>query len=348
MNKKLSLAFREVTGSLADLGTLLPLMLGLIACNGIGAGPTLVLVGVTYIAVGAYYRLPVPVQPMKALAMIAITTGASTGQIRASAYWMAAILLILGLTRVSNRLSHVFPRLLIHVLQLNLGIMMIRTGVKLVLSYPATIGAVAPGAGHAAGHAIAAGFLPSMFDFRSALVLLVIPQLPLTIGNAMLATSDCAVKYFGSKSGRVTPARLAISMGIANMASAVFGGMPVCHGAGGMTAHYRLGARTGAACAIIGSVLFVIGVLKGSSATAMLSQMPAALFGVLLAYVGIRHAFLAAESFMTPATAVVLVSSGIAGWFSGNLLIPLGVGFVMKLFLLDLRRARREAAGLEP
>lgn len=344
MDHKLSHAARELLGSFADLGTLLPLLLGLIICNGISAGATLILLGLTYILVGAYYRLPVPVQPMKALAMIAITTGATTGQIRAAAWWMAAILIVFGTTRIADRLSDVFPRFLIHVLQLNLGIMMVRTGTKFLLSYPTILANVMPGAHQAAGHVADTGWLPSMFDFRSALVLLVLPQLPLTVGNAMLATRDCALNYFGDKGKRVTPSRLAVTMGIGNVAAALVGGMPICHGAGGMTAHYRLGARTGAACMIIGSLLLIAGALEGNSAAALLSMMPAAILGILLAYVGVRHALLAQESFRTPAMAAVMIISGIAGWFSGNILVSFGVGLAVNFLLTTLLRPRKDPA----
>ena len=335
MGSKVSSIVREITGSFADLGTLLPLLLGLIVCNGVGAGRACVLLGITYIVVGAYYRVPVPVQPMKALAMIAITTGASTGQVRAAAYWMAVILLILGVTRLVDRLSDIFPRFLIHVLQLNLGIMMVRTGVKFLLSYPAT---VAPGGQHVAGHGISSDILPSVSDFQVALLLLVIPQVPLTLGNAIVATRDCAVNYFGPRSARVTPAGLAISMGAANAASAICGGIPICHGAGGMTAHYRLGARTGFACGVIGSLFLIVGVLEGESASALLSLMPAAVLGLLLAHAGIRHALLAQESFRSRTTALVMLSSAVAGWFCGNLLIPLSVGLFTHFLMFGLSR----------
>ncbi|MHB1457262.1 MAG: putative sulfate/molybdate transporter [Armatimonadota bacterium] len=344
MNHRLTNATHELLGSFADLGTLLPLMLGLIICNGISPSTTLILLGFTYILVGAYYRLPVPVQPMKALAMIAITTGASTGQIRAAAWWMAIILLIFGTTRLADKLSDVFPKFLIHVLQLNLGIMMIRTGMKFLLSYPAILADVIPGAHKIAGHAADVGLLPSLFDFTSALVLLVLPQLPLTIGNAMLATRDCALNYFGDKGKHVTPSRLALSMGIGNFAAALIGGMPICHGAGGMTAHYRLGARTGVACMIIGLFLLIIGIFEGNSAAAMLSMIPAAILVILLGYVGIRHAMLAQESFRTPVMAVVMISSAIAGWFTNNILLSFGVGLAVNFLLANVMHLRNDHA----
>lgn len=346
IDHRLTKAARELIGAFADLGTLLPLTLGLIICNGISADAVFILLGLTYILVGAYYRLPIPVQPMKALAMIAITTGASTGQIRAAAWWMAIILIIFGTTRIAEKLNDLFPRFLIHVLQLNLGIMMLRTGAKFILSYPSILADVIPGSDRITEHVAGSGLLPTMADFGSALILLVIPQLPLTIGNAMLATRDCALNYFGDKAKRVTPSKLALSMGIGNFAAALIGGIPICHGAGGMTAHYRLGARTGAACVIIGSALVIVGILEGHSAPAMLSMMPAAILGLLLGYVGIRHAMLARESFRTPEMAIVIVLSAIAGWFSGSILLSFAVGLVANYIstrMMQWKKNRAEA-----
>lgn len=218
---------------------------------------------------------------------------------------------------------------------------MVRKGIEFVLSYPAPLANFVPGVHHTV-HAMAVGLLPSITDFRIAFVLLVLPQVPLTLGNAMLATKDCAQKYFGPKGDRVTLSRLAISMGLADLVSGIFSGMPICHGAGGMTAHYRLGAKTGVASIIIGSLLLIFGILSRNSAM-ILAMMPAAVIGALLAYVGIRHALLAQESFADPAMAVVMIFSAAAGWFTSNLLIPLTVGFIAHFVLLNLLRLGRRA-----
>lgn len=335
---KLPVPIREFIGAFADLGVLLPLLIGLIVCNGVSAGPAIVLVGIAYILTGAYYRLPVPVQPMKAMAMIAIATGASAGEIRAAGYLMAAILLIIAATRIADKLNDVFPRELIQGIQLILGIMLVRTGVKFLLVHPGSLAGIVPSSQTLAG---IGGIMPSLRQFQTALFLLVIPQLPLSIGNAILATSDCALKYFGRQGARVTPSRLAATMGIGNAIVAIGGGMPFCHGAGGMTAHYRLGARTGAAPIIIGSLLLAVGIWKGGSAAEVLALAPASILGILLLYVGIRHAMLAGSAFRKPSTAAVVLSMGIVGWFTGSLLVALAVGLIVKLLAYGLECAIR-------
>lgn len=335
-----SFTLREFVGSLADLGTLLPLLVGLIAFNGLSAGPALTLVGLAYILTGVYYRLPVPVQPLKAAAMIAIATGATSGQIRAAALWMAAIMLILAATRLADKLNSVFPRVLVHGLQAGLGLMMIRSGLKFLASCPKCLGVVVSGVNASPSHA---GLLPSTADFAGALLLLVLPQIPLTIGNAVIATRDCAVRYFGPAGERVTANRLSATIGLGNLAAGLVGGMPMCHGAGGMTAHYHFGARTGAAGVMIGSLFIMLGLGAGRWAPELLPAIPAWALGAPLAYAGVRHVMLARKSFESLAGAAVVVSMAAATLLGGSLLVALAVGLMAKVVIagylaLRLRR----------
>lgn len=126
-------------------------------------------------------------------------------------------------------------------------------------------------------------------DFAIALGLLVVPQLPLSLANAIISTVDVAQQYFGAQAHKVTPRRIAFSYALGNLWAGLAGGLPCCHGAGGLTAHYRLGARTPLATGIIGVTLIVVGLLFGQSALAVRNLMPGAIFGVLLLYVGWEH-----------------------------------------------------------
>ena len=325
-----SFSFREFVGSLGDLGTLLPLAIALIVLNGIHPGPAFVLLGLTYIAVGLIYRLPVPVQPLKATAMIAIAVGASTGQIRAAALWMCVLLVVLSVTRVADYLSDVFPKVLVHGLQFGLGLIMIRSGYKLIMSFPHSLGSTVHGA-HIAAHA---SLFPSAADFGTALPLLVLPQIPLTIGNAIVATRDCAWRYFEARGKHVTANKLAGTMALANLGAGIFGGIPVCHGAGGFTAHYRLGARTGAVGIMLGTLFLAAG-LAGARSMPALCALPAWLLGALLVYVGVRHGLLAVESLRRWAPATAVIGMGLISYMTGNLLMALAVGLAIKIILQD-------------
>src|SRR5690606_11498646 len=89
--------------------------------------------------------------------------------------------------------------------------------------------------------------LPTLDEVEQAVSVLVFPQLSLTFTNAVLLTALIASDYFGERAAHVTPARLSITSGLANLFLTPFGALPMCHGAGGLAAHYRFGARSGAA-----------------------------------------------------------------------------------------------------
>ena len=112
--------------------------------------------------------------------------------------------------------------------------------------------------------------------FSAAAVALVLPQVPLSFANSCLATADTARAYFGDAARRVRPGRLAITIGLANLFAGSISGMPVCHGAGGMTAHRSFGARSGGAPVMLGSVLIALALAIGSDADRRAGRVPGA------------------------------------------------------------------------
>ena len=129
----------------------------------------------------------------------------------------------------------------------------------------------------------------------TALTVLVIPQLPLSFANSCLATADAARSYFGERAAHVRPGRLATSLGSANIVAGAMSGMPVCHGAGGLTAHHAFGARTGGAPLAMGAALLVLAVGAGSGLAAVLSAFPLPILAALLAAAGVLHIGLARD-----------------------------------------------------
>lgn len=131
---------------------------------------------------------------------------------------------------------------------------------------------------------------PGKVDFTFALFALVLPQLPMTLGNAAIAYTDLSRGYFGEKSSRVTNRNACLSMALANFFSFVMGGMPLCHGAGGLAAHYRFGARTAGSNVIIGCIFVAMAVIFGSSIVSIFNLLPMAILGVLLVFAGAQLA----------------------------------------------------------
>jgi SulP family sulfate permease len=127
---------------------------------------------------------------------------------------------------------------------------------------------------------------PSGADFALALFVLSLPQIPMTLGNAVVAYADLSGEYFGEVSKRVSYRSACISMAIANFLSFLVGGMPLCHGAGGLAAHYRFGARTAGSNLMIGLIFMALAILLGAHALSVLYLLPMSILGVLLLFAG--------------------------------------------------------------
>ncbi|GAB7023246.1 putative sulfate/molybdate transporter [Salidesulfovibrio brasiliensis] len=378
----------ELAGSLGDLGTLLPLAMGMIMVNGLDATGLFACVGLLYIVGGLYYRVPIAVQPMKVISAYAIVTAATQPQITAAGWLMAAALLFLGFTGLVDTVSRLIPKPVVRGVQLSTGILLMAKGagfvagtsafqqsqgmaepflafqhlgpvpVGIVLGvilgaaalllldnrrFPA--GLVVVGAGALSGLLLGAakglgqlspglhlppilpfGF-PGGVDFTFALFALVLPQLPMTIGNAVVANRDLSFEYFGDEGRRVTDRALCVSMGFANALAALVGGMPLCHGAGGLAAHYRFGARTGGSNLLIGGAFLLLALLFGAGTIRILQLMPMAALGVLLVFAGAQLGLAVLDMRQRSEFFVVLLMVGVALAF--NLAWAFGLGIVV-------------------
>jgi SulP family sulfate permease len=127
---------------------------------------------------------------------------------------------------------------------------------------------------------------PAKADFTFALFALVLPQLPMTLGNAVIAYTDLSSEYFPEKSSKLTNRKACISMALANFFSFSLGGMPLCHGAGGLAAHYRFGARTAGSNVMIGVLFGGLAIVFGNSIVQVFNLIPMSILGVLLIFAG--------------------------------------------------------------
>ncbi|NSW87861.1 MAG: sulfate permease [Syntrophobacteraceae bacterium] len=168
---------------------------------------------------------------------------------------------------------------------------------------------------------------PTRADFTLALLLLVIPQVPMTLGNAVIANADLSKQYFGEASRKVTYKGLCISMGLANFLAFFLGGMPLCHGAGGLAAHYRFGARTAGSNLMIGAIFVALAVFLGSHALSVLYLLPMSILGILLLFAGNQLAMTVIDVKERKDMFVVLVILGIT--VASNLAVGFIVGIVL-------------------
>jgi SulP family sulfate permease len=386
----------EFAGSLGDLGTLLPLAIGLIMINGLNPSGLFFTVGIFYILSGLYYGITVPVQPMKVIGAYAIAMGLSAPQVAASGVLIGLLLLIIGGTGAVTFIGKYTPKAVVRGVQLSTGILLVTQGVKFMVGTskfqvlressepylslqslgPVPIGIVIGIVGglftlllldnkrFPAGLLIVLGGLfmglilgthegfdkfrlgiylprilpfgiPSSIDFSFALLVLVLPQLPMTLGNAVIANVDLSREYFEADSKRVTYRALCISQGLANLLSFLVGGMPMCHGAGGLAAHYRFGARTAGSNLLIGGIFVVLALFLGAHSLAVVYLLPMSILGVLLIFAGSQLALTIIDLQDRKGLFVALVMLGI------TLATNLAVGFLVGIALAYSLKSER-------
>jgi MFS superfamily sulfate permease-like transporter len=309
----------ELGGACGDLGTFIPHVIGAIKVAGLAPAGVLIGFGVFFVASGLFYGIPMAVQPMKAISALIVTGQVGPGEVAAAGMIIGIVLLVLALTGSIGWLARVIPQSVSAGLQLGLGISMALFGLELVWRTPWLGGAALallaglmllprfPAAPVVVACAVAAGAWAGVVPFPQqvdwvwsglsltlpstlpevwrAFELLIVPQLPLTLTNAVIVTAlVCRDLYPGAR--RTSERNLALSTGIANLALAPLGAMPMCHGAGGVHAQHRFGARTGLAPVLFGGVLLVLGAGFAGSAAAMLAVVPIGAVGALLLVAG--------------------------------------------------------------
>jgi hypothetical protein len=370
--------WREASGSVADLGVLVPIAIALIVSNGLSTTAVLLPAGLLYLVVAWTYRAPVAVQPLKAFGAAAIAAGAGSDVIAAGSLLMGVVFLALGASGLLDRLGAVFPRVIIRGVQLAVGLTFVRIAWGMVAHPPSTFTGHWPVAATAlaclitavvllrwrrasALVAVATGMviavvttwgsgpmtlgptpitLPTITpaDLMLAATLLVLPQVPLTLTNSCLAPADAAPRYFPDAASRITPSRLARTLGMANLAVGAISGMPLCHGAGGMSAHHAFGARTWRAPALIGAALTTLALLFSQDLTLILRAFPLAILAALLLVAGITHAQLLSDVRGRFDWAAAL-AIGVAG-ATGHLLAAVVIGLAVVAARSKLRAGR--------
>ena len=373
---------RELAGAVADLGVLVPIAVTLIVGNGLSATAVLLPAGLLYVVAAFVYRLPIPVQPLKAFGAIAIAKGLGSEEIAAGALLLGAIFLVAGRLGLIDLAGRAFPRALVRGVQLTVGLLFLGIAWNLVVDPPEAFSAHATAAawavplaaialvaalalrrlaislvlvavGAAVMLAQAAGDVslgPSAIAFPSldaaafatAFAVLVVPQAPLSFANSCLATTDAARAYFGDQAAGVRPGRLATTFGSANLLAGAISGMPVCHGAGGLTAHVSFGARTGGAPLAMGLFLLGLALGVGSGLAALLAAFPLSILAALLAAAGLLHIGLLRDLRGARDWALALLVGAIG--FQTNLAIALGVGLLLWWIPWGVHRLRARGA----
>ena len=365
------IAAGDLSGAVADLGILVPLAASLVLINGLAPGPLLIGAGGLALAAGLYFKIPFPVQPLKALTALAVAQELAPDVIHAAGLEIGLFFVVLSVTGSAEALARFFTKPVIRSLQFGVGVLLVIAAVRLAYSPPAALepssasgrtllfltalvaiavalasryrwnafGALLVVTGTVIGWSIATPQLgtivfelpepgmPPLSAFGSAFVLLVIPQIPLTYGNAVVGMSDLARERFGPEAERVTPRAVALSCGVGNVASALLGGMPMCHGSSGFSAHVRLGARSRAMNVILGVSLLTLGLVFSNQVVALFGVLPIWVLAGFLAYAGIRHAGMVIE---LPARRIApAIACGLVGVVTGNLVFTTALALIL-------------------
>ena len=176
---------------------------------------------------------------------------------------------------------------------------------------------------------------PEIPDLTVALLVLVLPQLPMTVGNAIVANTDLSKEYFGEDSRKVTYTSTTLSMALANGLSFFLGGIPLCHGAGGLAAHYSFGARTGGSNIIIGTLFLALALFFGPHALVLINLLPMSILGVLLIFAGCQLGLSILDMFARKDMFIVLTIVSV------TLTTNLAWGFLVGVVLAYLLRSDR-------
>jgi len=321
---KFRFTWTEFSGALGDLGLFIPLVVGMtISCN-LNIGVVLIFAGLMNILTGILFRQPIPVQPMKAIAAVAITEGLLQSELVASGILMGV--LILGLSTVVERVNKIIPKAIVRGIQLGVGLKLALKGMlwikflplfgwdsivlgliivlllslKFIKNIPILV------------YVFLAGFFllywkhpgvygnivmkapefhlvwPSLMEWKVGLFKGALPQLPLTVLNSVIAVCALSGKYFPGKG--ISSKRMAVSVGIMNLICVPFGGIPMCHGAGGLAAQYRFGARSGGSVVMLGVLKLLAGLFFGSALLVLLQSYPKAILGAMLIFAGLELA----------------------------------------------------------
>lgn len=313
----------ELAGAFGDIGTDLPLLVGLILTCGLETAPVLVMFGAMQVLTGLVYGLPMPVQPLKAMAVIMLTQKLPPELLYGGGLAIGIAMLILTLTGGLSLLTRIIPLSVVRGIQFGLGATLCTLALKEYVQSDGSSGYLLAGAGFAAflwlrrqhhvpaalvliglGAAYALLFkmdlahlsqsvglslpqpqLPSREAILQGALLLALPQIPLSLSNSIVATHQTLRDLFPNRA--VSVRRIGLTYSLMNLVNPFFGGVPVCHGCGGLAGFYTFGARTGGAPIIYGGIYLALGLFLSQGFQQAVHVFPTPILGVVLLFEGL-------------------------------------------------------------
>jgi len=310
----------ELAGAFGDMGTDVPLLIGVALAAGLDGTSVLVMFGIMQILTGLAYRLPMPVQPLKAMAAIVITQQTSAATLYGAGLAIGVVMLLLTVTGLLDWLARVVPKCVVRGIQFGLGLQLASValgkfvqadgvpGYALAMGafaitllllgnrrFPAALVVVALGFAYAVTFNLDGGQLSRSFAFHlpalhvpqpadvlTGFLVLALPQIPLSLGNSVLATRQLTEDLFPER--RLTIRKIGLTYSLMNLISPWFSGVPTCHGSGGMAGHFAFGGRTGGSVIIYGSIFLTFGLFFGTGFEHIAKAFPLPMLGILLLF----------------------------------------------------------------
>jgi MFS superfamily sulfate permease-like transporter len=312
----------ELSGAFGDIGTDLPLMVGILLVSGLDPVSVFVMFGVTQIFSGLFYGIPMPVQPLKAVAVMAISQHLGADMILAAGIGLGVVMLFLNITGLIKMIYDFIPTSVVRGIQFGLGLNLLllaltdyipsqglngmllsAAGLVIVLlllgnrRYPPALAVILLGLLYSL--IFNTGAMPqfstmhislpqihelSLYDILTGFLVLGLPQLPLSVSNSLAATKKLADDLFPEK--KLSVKKLANTYSIMNIVNPLLGGIPVCHGSGGLAGHYAFGGRTGGTLLIYGSLYLLIAFFLSGNYSSIQMLFPLPVLGVILSVEG--------------------------------------------------------------
>lgn len=310
----------ELSGAFGDIGTDFPLLVGMILAARLDAVSVLVMYGLLQVCTGLAYGMPMPVQPLKAMAVIVITQKIGANVLYGGGLAIGVLMLLLTVTGVIVRFAEAVPKSVVRGIQFGLGLQLAALSLKeyvpsdgshgywlaavsfliallllgnrrfppalliiiLGVAYAFLFRVDAAGIGRSFGFRLPQLHAPSWPDVAAGFLLLALPQLPLSLGNSILATRQVAADLFAER--RVGIRKISLTYSLMNLVNPFFGGVPTCHGSGGIAGHYAFGGRTGGSVVLYGGLYLMLGLFFGSGFGLMVNLFPKPVLGVILLF----------------------------------------------------------------
>jgi xanthine/uracil/vitamin C permease (AzgA family) len=313
----------EFSGAFGDIGTDFPLLVGMILAANLDAASVLIAFGAIQVLTGLFYGLPMPAQPLKAMAVLVIAGRVSANILHGGGLAIGIIMLFLAATGLIDWLAAFIPKSVVRGIQFGLGLQLAilaltdyvpndgRSGYLLAFTafvltlcllgnrrFPPAPFLILLGIAYAFAFHLDASTLvqgialhlpqvqsPTWQDVLTGLVVLALPQLPLSLGNSILATRQVVQDLFPKRP--ITVRKISFTYSLMNLINPFWGGVPTCHGSGGMAGHYAFGGRTGGSVVIYGSIYLILGLFFSQSFQSVVQLFPKPVLGVILAFEGL-------------------------------------------------------------